>query len=158
VFVICCRTLHSFIIGLHCSRISPLSASNSFGSAAGFCAKLLVCSSLILPWSHYFTKVTYAAFHALSVHIHCVFVVVEGATSRFIRQKLMFNLAPIDTFRQKYQIPNIAAHPFPFTYFYGLFVHKLSHYFDVVHGTRHDFFCTEYSTHCELIYTPYSYE
>ena len=29
-------------------------------------------------------------------------------------------------------------------YFYGLFAHKLAHFFDVVHGTRHDFFMNEY--------------
>ena len=29
-------------------------------------------------------------------------------------------------------------------YVYGLFAHKLAHFFDVVHGTRHDFFMNEY--------------
>jgi hypothetical protein len=26
-------------------------------------------------------------------------------------------------------------------------VHKLAHFFDVVHGTRHDFYMTEYRAH-----------
>eukprot|EP01052_Picozoa_sp_SAG31_P014459 SAG31_NODE_899_length_11146_cov_7.265049_4_plen_2267_part_00 len=34
--------------------------------------------------------------------------------------------------------------PFTYMYFYGLFAHKLAHFFDVVHGTRHDFFMNEY--------------
>jgi hypothetical protein len=75
---------------------------------------------------------------------------VEGATSRFIRQKLMFNLAPIDVFRIAHSITDVRTHPFAYTYFYGLFVHKLAHYFDVVHGTRHDFFCTEYRSNFVL--------
>ncbi len=33
---------------------------------------------------------------------------------------------------------------FPYTYIYGLLVHKLAHFFDVVHGTRHEFFMDEY--------------
>ena len=33
---------------------------------------------------------------------------------------------------------------FVYAYFYGLCVHKLAHFFDVVHGTRHDFFMAEY--------------
>ena len=31
-----------------------------------------------------------------------------------------------------------------YMYFYGLFCHKLAHFFDVVHGTRHDFFMNEF--------------
>ena len=31
-----------------------------------------------------------------------------------------------------------------YAYFFGLCVHKLAHFFDVVHGTRHDFFMAEY--------------
>ena len=31
---------------------------------------------------------------------------------------------------------------------YGLFAHKLAHFFDVVHGTRHDFFMNEYKIGC----------
>ena len=28
--------------------------------------------------------------------------------------------------------------PWTYMYFYGLFAHKLAHFFDVVHGTRHE--------------------
>jgi hypothetical protein len=39
---------------------------------------------------------------------------------------------------------DIRTHAWPYMYFYGLFAHKLAHFFDVVHGTRHDFFMNEY--------------
>ena len=31
-------------------------------------------------------------------------------------------------------------------FFYGLMTHKLAHFFDVVHGTRHNYFMSEYRT------------
>ena len=88
----------------------------------------------------------------------------EGAASRFIRQKIMFNLAPVEMHikEQQGRLRGAAAgssssnavgvdagvdvrlFPFVYTYFYGLFVHKLAHFFDIVHGTRHNFFMTEY--------------
>ena len=34
--------------------------------------------------------------------------------------------------------------PYVYAYLYGLCVHKLAHFFDVVHGTRHDFYMSEY--------------
>ena len=39
---------------------------------------------------------------------------------------------------------DIRSFPFSYMYFYGLFAHKLGHFFDVVHGTRHDVFMNEY--------------
>ena len=109
----------------------------------------------------------------------------EGSTSRFIKQKIMINIAPIEkhlmshsasietingfivsqsssrdnninnnrnnTSRNTSQSSSsssssssIAARLFPYTYLYGLLVHKLAHFFDVVHGTRHEFFMDEY--------------
>ena len=41
-------------------------------------------------------------------------------------------------------LPDVRDFPFTYMYFYGLFAHKLAHFFDVVHGTRHDFFMNEY--------------
>ena len=74
----------------------------------------------------------------------------EGAPSRFIRQKLMFNIAPVDKFRRENTSLDLAdsmqltQYPFLYTYIYGLFLHKLAHFFDVVHGSRHNFFMSEY--------------
>ena len=68
----------------------------------------------------------------------------RDSVSRFIRQKIMFNVWPIDDFRESHKIVDIRQHPWPYMYFYGLFAHKLAHFFDVVHGTRHDFFMNEY--------------
>lgn len=67
-----------------------------------------------------------------------------GATSRFIRQKLMFNLAPVEAHAIANRIVDIRLDPFCYTYFYGLCVHKLAHFFDVVHGTRHNYFMNEF--------------
>ena len=38
----------------------------------------------------------------------------------------------------------ILGSSFIFTYLYGLLIHKLAHFFDIVHGSRHNFFMTEY--------------
>lgn len=70
----------------------------------------------------------------------------RGVVSRFVSQKLYFNLAPIEARRQG----DARTDPFTYCYFWGLFVHKLSHFFDIVHGTRHDFFQTEYRSHFAL--------
>jgi hypothetical protein len=37
-------------------------------------------------------------------------------------------------------IEDIRTDPFAYLYLYGLMVHKLGHFHDIVHGTRHDFF------------------
>lgn len=67
-----------------------------------------------------------------------------GATSRFIRQKVMFNLAPVEEHALANGISDVRLDPFCYTYFYGLCVHKLAHFFDVVHGTRHNYFMNEF--------------
>jgi hypothetical protein len=70
-------------------------------------------------------------------------------TSRFIRQKILLNIAPIDHHLLLMDCPpeNLVFLPFAYSYFYGLLVHKLAHFFDIVHGTRHDFFMMEYRCH-----------
>lgn len=68
----------------------------------------------------------------------------DGATSRFIRQKILINIAPIEKYQRNKKIRDITKDLFVYTYFYGLLIHKLGHLFDVVHGTRHDFFMSEY--------------
>jgi len=73
----------------------------------------------------------------------------RGAVSRFVRQKLFFNLAPLDK-RRRHTGADLRADPFAYCYFFGLFVHKLAHFFDVVHGTRHHFFMTEFRCHFAL--------
>ena len=64
-----------------------------------------------------------------------------GSVSRFVRQKLLFNVHPVEVRGPKDDVRKCA---FVYCYFFGLMVHKLAHFFDVVHGSRHDFFMTEY--------------
>ncbi|KAJ8609032.1 hypothetical protein CTAYLR_008698 [Chrysophaeum taylorii] len=76
----------------------------------------------------------------------------RGVVSRFVRQKLFFNLAPVDEHKRKLSLADARRDAFTYCYFWGLFVHKLAHFFDVVHGTRHDFFQTEYRCHFALLF------
>ena len=92
-------------------------------------------------------------------------------------RSLLFHLAPAARARQVTVAAAAAAagggaadphgdvrrDAFVYAYFYGLCVHKLAHFFDVVHGTRHDFFMSEYRAHhaanwvallCELGFDP----
>ena len=68
-----------------------------------------------------------------------------GSVSRFVRQRLLLNTAPVlERFKGVLRtkgIKDVRADPegFTFCYFYGLLVHKLGHFHDIVHGTRHDF-------------------
>jgi len=76
-----------------------------------------------------------------------------NAVSRFVRQKLLFNIYPIEQFKKKLNDENpvdIRRYAYPYCYFFGLCVHKLAHFFDVVHGTRHEFFMNEYRVHYAL--------
>ena len=66
-----------------------------------------------------------------------------GALSRFIKQKLMYNIWPIEDHAKRNNIKDVTKDPFAYMYFYGLSVHKLGHFHDIVHGTRHDFFMNE---------------
>ena len=77
----------------------------------------------------------------------------RGAASRFVRQKLLFNLAPVEQHKAAKGLADVRADPFVYCYFYGLCVHKLAHFFDVVHGTRHDFFMSEYRANHQLKWT-----
>jgi hypothetical protein len=56
----------------------------------------------------------------------------------------MFNLAPVEAHVKANRIADVRLDPFCYTYFYGLCVHKLAHFFDVVHGTRHNYFMNEF--------------
>jgi hypothetical protein len=66
-----------------------------------------------------------------------------NSISRFIRQQLLFNLWPIEKYQQEHRIQDVRADPFAYLYIYGLFIHKIAHFHDIVHGTRHDFFMDE---------------
>ena len=46
----------------------------------------------------------------------------------------MLNIAPIDQHRQANGVADVRKDAFAYTYFYGLLIHKLAHFFDVVHG------------------------
>merc|ERR1712048_988205 len=67
----------------------------------------------------------------------------KNALSRFITQKLLYNIWPIEEYVRTNNIKDIKKDPFTYMYFYGLHIHKLAHFHDVVHGTRHDFFMNE---------------
>lgn len=41
------------------------------------------------------------------------------------------------------RITDVRMDPFAYMYIYGLHIHKLAHFHDIVHGTRHDFFMNE---------------
>jgi len=73
-----------------------------------------------------------------------------GAGSRFVRQKLLYNIWPIEVHKRTKRLTDVRTDPFVYCYFYGLCVHKLAHFFDVVHGTRHDFYMTEYRANHDL--------
>lgn len=66
-----------------------------------------------------------------------------GSLSRFIHQQLMFNIWPIEKHAQENRIGDIRTDAFAYMYIYGLFIHKLAHFHDIVHGTRHDFYMDE---------------
>merc|ERR1712110_1167853 len=67
------------------------------------------------------------------------------SASRFIRQQILINIWPIEVHRREnnYEIADIPNNSFPYLYIYGLLVHKFAHFFDAVHGTRHDFYMNE---------------
>jgi len=77
-----------------------------------------------------------------------------NVVSRFIRQKLLFNIHPIEQHCRRKSgggtLADARREAFTYCYFFGLAVHKLAHFFDVVHGTRHDFMMTEYRCHYAL--------
>eukprot|EP00755_Sulcionema_specki_P000935 Sspe_Gene.3174::Locus_1042_Transcript_1_1_Confidence_1.000_Length_5840::g.3174::m.3174 len=75
-------------------------------------------------------------------HYIALFYMPDGK-SRFVKQKLFFNTWPIIEHAKKSRVEPVRD-PYAFMFFYGLFVHKLSHFFDGVHGTRHDFFMEEF--------------
>lgn len=69
----------------------------------------------------------------------------EGSVSRFIRQQILINVWPIAKHlsAHKLKLKDMPRDPFAHLYIYGLLVHKLAHFFDLVHGTRHDFHMNE---------------
>ena len=73
-----------------------------------------------------------------------------GAGSRFVRQKLLFNLWPVEQRKAAMSLDDVRTDPYVYCYFYGLCVHKLAHFFDVVHGTRHDFYMTEFRANHDM--------
>ena len=63
---------------------------------------------------------------------------------------MLFNVWPVERRKAEKQLADVRSDAFVYAYFYGLCVHKLAHFFDVVHGTRHDFFMTEYRANYAL--------
>jgi len=68
-----------------------------------------------------------------------------GSASRFIQQQLMLNIWPVERHvaEEGGSAGSATVAPFTYAYFYGLLVHKLGHFHDIVHGTRHDFYMNE---------------
>ena len=73
------------------------------------------------------------------------------SASRFIQQRLLLNIWPVEQKMEERKRLNIHPHsidslshdPYVYAYFYGLLIHKLAHFHDIVHGTRHDFYMNE---------------
>jgi len=55
----------------------------------------------------------------------------------------MYNIWPIKEHATTHKVNDIREEPFAYLYLYGLMIHKLAHFHDIVHGTRHDFFMNE---------------
>mmetsp|Transcript_28783 Transcript_28783/g.37169 ORF Transcript_28783/g.37169 Transcript_28783/m.37169 type:complete len:224 (-) Transcript_28783:299-970(-) len=70
-----------------------------------------------------------------------------SAASRFVRQRVLINTDPI--MKRQEELANKGKHgdiredPFIYCYLYGIMIHKLGHFHDIVHGTRHDYFMNE---------------
>jgi len=67
----------------------------------------------------------------------------KDALSRFIHQKLLFNIWPIEDYVNLHGIQDLRQDSFAYMYIYGLYIHKLGHFHDIVHGSRHDFYMNE---------------
>eukprot|EP00163_Fabomonas_tropica_P028107 TRINITY_DN5650_c0_g1_i2.p1 TRINITY_DN5650_c0_g1~~TRINITY_DN5650_c0_g1_i2.p1 ORF type:complete len:164 (-),score=17.53 TRINITY_DN5650_c0_g1_i2:201-623(-) len=65
----------------------------------------------------------------------------KNAVSRFVAQRLLFNVWPLEEHVKRNRVEDLRRDPsmFAYCYFYGLCIHKLAHFHEVVHGTRHDF-------------------
>jgi len=50
---------------------------------------------------------------------------------------------PVEEHAKENGVPDVRAHEFVWMYMYALMVHKLAHFHDIVHGTRHDFYMQE---------------
>ncbi len=57
----------------------------------------------------------------------------KDAVSRFVEQRLLFNIYPLEEHMRKNNVRDLSTDPsaFAYLYFYGLFVHKLGHFFDI---------------------------
>lgn len=64
-----------------------------------------------------------------------------GAASRFVRQRILLNAAPV--FATATPGCDVRRDAFVWCYLYGVLVHKLGHFHDIVHGTRHDYYMNE---------------
>ena len=71
------------------------------------------------------------------------------SASRFVRQRILLNTEPIFERLQStlllQGVTDVREDPegWCYCYLYGLLIHKLGHYHDIVHGTRHDFYMNE---------------
>jgi len=67
----------------------------------------------------------------------------DGAASRFVRQRVLLNVAPLFSRLQDNPAKDVRSDPWTYCYLYGLMIHKLGHFHDIVHGTRHDYYMNE---------------
>jgi len=86
----------------------------------------------------------------------------SGSASRFVRQRILLNTEPV--YARHFATPTtnrgrgsdesdlaVLAEPkedmrrnsFLWCYLYGVLIHKLGHFHDIVHGTRHDYYMNE---------------
>lgn len=85
-----------------------------------------------------------------------------GSASRFVRQRILLNTEPVyarhfatpttkrgrgrdesDLARLAESKEDVRRSSFVWCYLYGVLIHKLGHFHDIVHGTRHDYYMNE---------------
>lgn len=67
----------------------------------------------------------------------------RDAISRFTKQRILINVWPIEEHCRSSGVRDPRDDAFAYTYIYGLLIHKLAHFHDAVHGTRHAFYMDE---------------
>ena len=82
-------------------------------------------------------------------HRYATLFHLSGAPSRFVRQRVLLNTEPIfERLQSTLLLKGVTdvredSEGWCYCYLYGLLIHKLGHFHDIVHGTRHDFYMNE---------------
>jgi hypothetical protein len=73
-----------------------------------------------------------------------------GSASRFVHQRILLNTEPVyarhfaaSAKHGGNSLEDVRRSSFVWCYLYGVLIHKLGHFHDIVHGTRHDYYMNE---------------